>query len=240
MLAFDAVGRIVASFLFLGCGDDNATPVDASPERSPDIVLDATPDTDNCRRLWAVTDAAAGQTATVEGGALRFVAATLAPGAASIQVTQEASIAGDFDATFDVTVFAPGSIGAYVQAGVRPPAPATSFGTGGIGTIPSSGIRAAIQGGGGPSDIADTTATAATIRFQRTGDMLTVTTTAADATVATVMGGLSGNLSIGIELGNNHPTDATTSETSAEIASFTITQGGGAAMADTFDCDSLL
>ena len=220
------------------CGDDSGgktpdagTPDGAIADGAVDAAIDA-----GCVKRWTkqLTVPGANASATVSGGAL-IVRSTNTAAGSPLDVVQS-GLSGDFDATFTFEAFVAGGTGGLVQAGVS--AGPTNVAIAGIGSFPTVGISAAfVQPAGGPSDIKASTGTAGTMRIQRTGSNLTVTTIAGGVTATATRTFTTGDLNIGVQIGSNMGTVA--SEISIRITDFAITGGGSAVKSDDFSCDSL-
>ncbi len=229
-----ALTTLLALLALAGCGDDDGGAPDASPPDAARADAAVAIDASQCAILWRRAGAAGGATARVEGGALVL----RATGAGTIGV-QQTGLSGNFEASFEVESFSAGGTGAFVQAVLsnQDLVPDQLF-TAGMGTSPVVGISAAMQPGS--SDIKPVAATAATFRVVKTGNSITVTTTAGGQT-ATVQGFYGQTpLQLGIQVGSN--AGAVAGETVVRVSDFRVVLGTGSGTRpkpDDFACDSL-
>lgn len=208
------------------CGDDGGGAADAAPDAPTDAAA--------CPQVWTVV-ADPGTAATIAGGALVLTGANLTGSA--LEVHRD-GLTGDFEVGFDVESFGAGATGAFLQAAISEPVaqPARFLSTA-IGTHPVVGVSAADQPAGA-TDLAATAATAATLRFARTGTTVTLTATAGAATATVTAADFATQpLRVGVQLGSNLGTVAPA--TTARLSAFVVTSGAGVT-ADAFDCDSLI
>lgn len=196
-----------------------------------------------CPLKWKVVrDAEVSSQLSVEDGALVLAVPAMprpAPGAGPAVDVYQDELLGDFDAAFEYEAFVSGGAGAYVQAAVA--ASTQSYAVARIGTHPVAGVAVALATS--PEDVMQsekaTTATSGTLRFQRVGGELTVTSEAGGES-AQVTGSLGdGALTIGVQFGSNHADQAVPAPSSIRITRFALTGGGAHVRADGFDCDSL-
>ncbi len=152
---------------------------------------------------------------------------------------------GDFEASFTFDSFSSGGEGGFFQVAISH-VDSGDRAIGGMGTV--TPIAAGLQIGGG-FDLTDhegaqnwipSGATSGIASIVRIGNELTISvdTDENDVSISDTLAG--DGLTIGVQIGNNHPDTALTGTTSVQVTGFVIAGGGGSVTSDTFDCDSVL
>ncbi len=222
-------------FGLAACGRSGTTSIDADGEPIDAEDVDGRP---GCEQRWHIDHLQAGGTVTISDGQLVMTQPSMNEGVALAVrlVGPHAGITGDFDASFGVAAFTAGGSGAYLEVRLEDTSAITAeHQTATIGTSPTPGVSVADLPAGS-SDLQLTDLTSATLRFQRSGTTVTVTSSTGDATATTTAAVDADPLAVSVWIGSNN--GAITTETRVEVDDFTYS--GAGAIGDTFDCGSLV
>lgn len=210
---------------------------------------DASPTPSSCPTIWEqATTPRTGATSVVENGALALMSPDLgiAPDHIGVSWKTIDSLSGDFDVTVEFTSYVSGGTGSFFQAVVADDAAPGFYASGGIGNVSAAqGTNPAFSATVVPNVAYDEathadvqarsdTETAGSITLNKTGSLMTVTTTVGSTSATKSDNSFSGtDFTLALQIGNNNPTATVDAPTSVEVTEVT------GSLIDTFDCDSL-
>ena len=202
-------------------------------------------DARSCPLIWNVS-AGGGTSPAIANGALTLGATDLAPGCGSaplcsgpLQLSQRA-LTGDFEVRLSTgRVDAMG--GAFVQMFLYPPDTPSNWISMSIGPEPGTGNTLAhrlFTGTGITSMIGAPPSNGYVLRAMRSAGHYYASVIIGAQELNLEGPYVADDLLVGIGIGNE-TASALTGPTSFELFAFTVTDGGGAVVSDTFDCNSL-